>query len=305
MVCRSLVSAFAFIPLLGASPPPSVVLKPSGPWVVDYAPNSCRLIRTFGDEANKTVLMMESEAPNQLDMLLVGKPLRGNAQEVLATFVPHGGEPMKGGIAKGSESGAPAALWTRIALLPDDVRKADEKKAASLRSEPRVRPPAVDPVEKASRMAKRQDFAARTTAVKVDTDRRHSVLLETGSLAAPLRILDQCIRDSLKHWGVDPDLEDKIARPVWNPSPGAWLKPTDYPAGMVMRSVESEVKARLLVDASGKVTKCTSLSHFDAPQFNKVVCDAFMKRAKYEPAELADGTKVPSYNLVRVVFRMH
>jgi protein TonB len=64
------------------------------------------------------------------------------------------------------------------------------------------------------------------------------------------------------------------------------------------------VSVRLLVDASGKVTNCTSLSHFDAPEFNKVVCEKFKARARFEPAELADGTKVPSYYVNRVIFKM-
>ena len=59
-----------------------------------------------------------------------------------------------------------------------------------------------------------------------------------------------------------------------------------------------------MVDATGKITNCTSLSHFDAPQFNKVVCDIFKKRAQFEPAELADGTKVASYYTVNIRFKM-
>ena len=52
------------------------------------------------------------------------------------------------------------------------------------------------------------------------------------------------------------------------------------------------------------MTSCTSLSHFDAPEFNKVVCDKFKARARCEPAELADGTKVPSYYTAHIVFRI-
>jgi TonB family protein len=73
---------------------------------------------------------------------------------------------------------------------------------------------------------------------------------------------------------------------------------------MIMRGEESDVKVRLLVDASGKVTKCTSLSHFKEPEFGQIVCAAITKRAKLEPAELADGTKVPSYYTTRIDFRM-
>lgn len=52
------------------------------------------------------------------------------------------------------------------------------------------------------------------------------------------------------------------------------------------------------------MTKCTSLSHFEQPDFNNVVCDNFTRRAVFEPAELADGTKVPSYFTIRVVFKL-
>ena len=130
------------------------------------------------------------------------------------------------------------------------------------------------------------------------------MILETGSLGEAIRLFDKCSRDSLRDWGVDPDLEDKIVRPVWTPNIANWFSASDYPSEMVMQGVQSEVKFRLLVDASGRVTKCTSLTHFSQPEFAQVVCDRIMKRARFEPAELADGTKVPSYYVNRVVFKM-
>jgi protein TonB len=73
---------------------------------------------------------------------------------------------------------------------------------------------------------------------------------------------------------------------------------------MLVLSRESVVKVRVLVDATGHVTKCTSLSHFNAPEFNKITCEKFSARARFEPAELADGTKVPSYYVNKVHFRI-
>ena len=67
---------------------------------------------------------------------------------------------------------------------------------------------------------------------------------------------------------------------------------------------ESDVSIRLLVDATGKVTKCTSLSHFNEIEFNRITCDLVTKRARFAPAELADGTKVASYFTRRIVFRI-
>ena len=55
---------------------------------------------------------------------------------------------------------------------------------------------------------------------------------------------------------------------------------------------------------AGKVTSCTSLSHFDAPEFNQIVCDIFKERARLEPVGLADGTKVHSYYTAQILFRM-
>ena len=105
-------------------------------------------------------------------------------------------------------------------------------------------------------------------------------------------------------WGVDPDLEDKIVRPVWAPDVSRWFSANDYPAGEAREGKEFEVRVRLLVDAAGNVSKCTSLSHYEEPEFNRIVCDKFMKRAKFQPAELANGTKVSSYYINRVVFRL-
>ena len=149
-----------------------------------------------------------------------------------------------------------------------------------------------------------QAFAANTTAIEIDARAGRPVILEAGSLGEPIKMFDQCSRESLRDWGVDPDLEDKIVRPAWAPNPSAWFSPSDYPRDMIMSGQESVVKVRLLVDALGRVTKCTSLSHFKEAEFNKIVCDKFTARARFEPAELADGTKVPSYYVNKVVFRI-
>jgi outer membrane biosynthesis protein TonB len=130
------------------------------------------------------------------------------------------------------------------------------------------------------------------------------VILETGSLGQAMAAFEQCSRDSLKDWGVDPDIQDKIVRPVWTSNPSEWLFASDYPGEMLRSGKESEVVARLLIDANGKITKCTSLSHFDEPEFNRITCANITKRARFAPAELADGTKVPSYMVRRVVFRI-
>lgn len=300
---RSLLAFAALTPLLIAAAEP-VRLQPSSPWVLNYAENSCRLIRTFGEGPTKTVFQLESAAPGEMDMLVIGRPLGTSAEEVPARFLPVGGEPMKGSVAKATQSGEPAILWHSVNLLPDDVLERLEKEFDKKGLRPGVRPPPNNLAEMASVKAQHLEFAAKIREVEIQARRNRPVIIETGSLGAPIKLFDHCGQDSLRDWGVDPELEAKIVRRAWSPAVSQWFKANDYPADMMRQGKESVVKVRLLVDASGKVTKCTSLSHFDAPQFNKLVCANFMKRAKFEPAELADGTKVPSYYINNVVFRM-
>jgi len=295
------LSCAAVAPLLMAAGQP-VRLQASTPWVVDYAENSCRLIRTFGQGDDKIVLGLESESPDEVDMLVAGKPLDSSSAEVPARFLPVQGKPMKGRTVQTAVKRDPAILWSRVRLLPDDLAEKIENRLEERRSIPGVRPPPLDLAEEAQTKAKRQEFASKATQLEITARRNRPVILETGSLGGAITAFDKCGRDSLRDWGVDPDLEDKIVRPVWAPDSSKWFTASDYPPAMIVSGEESVVKVRLLVDASGKPTKCISLSHFKERAFNDAVCGTFMKRAHFEPAELADGTKVPSFYTNIVVF---
>lgn len=303
MRITAFIAAVAAVPSLAAAAAP-IRLAPSGPWIVDYAANSCRLIRHFGQGKDATVFALESEAPGAVDMLVAGKPLATSREQVPAKFLPVQGKPTQGLVGETTDTHDPMVLWSTVRLLPDDAADAAEKREADRKAHPEIRPPAVSLAEQAERKAERQEFAVKSTALEIDTRRDRPVILETGSLGGPIKMFDQCSRDSLRDWGIDPDLEDKIVRPVWAPDPSKWFSASDYPRDEMVRGEESVVKVRLLVDAAGRVTKCTSLSHFKLPEFNKIVCDKFTVRARFEPAELADGTKVPSYYVNKVVFRL-
>ena len=286
--------------LIGASQQP-VRLPPSSNWVLDYAENSCRLSRAFGTGADETILRFESTAPGELGMIAIGRPLETSLERVPAKFLPVQAEAFEGA-AELTTTKKPGVLWSHVVLTPALFAEREKKEAEQKQAHPRVRPPPIDLKERDEARAARRAFAAAARQLEIGTRRNRPVILETGSLGEPIRMLDKCSRDSLRDWGVDPDLEDKIARRPWSPDVYSWFSANDYPAAMVRQGKESEVRVRLLVDAAGNVSKCTSLSHFNEPDFNRVVCDKFMKRAKFQPAELADGTKVPSYYINRVMF---
>lgn len=189
-------------------------------------------------------------------------------------------------------------------MLPDDVIERENAYQKQRSRKDGERPLPLDLARGAQLKLEREKFAAAATALEIRTRGNRGVILETGTLGAPIKTFDKCVRDLSKSWGIDPDLEDKIVRPVYTLNPDGWLSPNDYPDAMLMKGKESEVSVRLLIDATGKVTKCTGLSHFAAPDFNKISCDAISRRARFAPAELADGTKVPSYMTRRIFFRI-
>jgi hypothetical protein len=286
--------------LIGAGAPAR--LQPSSQWIVDYADNSCRMVRSFGEGDSKVIMLLESASPGDVDLVLTGKPLKSEREEIVLKFLPHQEPTSKGRPV--TAKGQPGILFSNLELLPPD----EAAKMAAARAEriakPNVRPPATDLADRLERRSKEAEFAETATEMELGTRPGRPVILETGELGKPMKAFDQCSRDSLRDWGVDPDLEDKIVRPVWLANNGRWISGDDYPAKMLDEGQQSEVKVRLLVDAAGRVTKCTSLSHFRLPEFNKLVCDKITSNAKFAPAELADGTKVPSYYTVHIVFRI-
>ena len=299
----SLFSCAAVAPLVMAASQP-LRLQPSSPWVVDYAENSCRLFRQFGTGNTNTLLMFESDSPDDVDLVLIGKPLASSQDEVPVRFLPVQDKPQKGRIVTSTDKGEPGLLFSHVRFVPpEEVAKLDAR-AAERRANPRTRPPATDLAEEREHRSDRQDYATKASELEIDARRGRPVILETGSLGEPIKMFDKCSRDSLRDWGVDPDLQDKVVRPVWLENADNLIGSEDYPKKMLDEGQQSEVKARVLVDASGRVTKCTSLSHFKLPQFNQLVCDKITNSARFAPAELADGTKVPSYYTMHINFRI-
>jgi len=312
MRLTSILACAALAPLLVAASEPKR-LQPSSRWVLDYAPDSCRLIRMFGEGADQTRLILESVAPGDLTMVVLGKPVRASADDkkISARFLPLQQTGFFGA-AQRSEDNQAAVLWGSVPLaakiVVDDKQvppaMLDAMRKARALAHSGVRPPAVDAAQHAKIRTEEDVLEAGTTALEIKASGHAPVILETGSLKDAMKMFEQCDRDLLKDLGLDPDVQDRIARPAWAPNPASWFTAKIYPRSSLLKGEEVSVLIRLLVDASGRVTKCTSLSQFDAPEFKKAVCDAATKYAIFQPAELADGTRVPSYFINRIQFRI-
>ena len=63
------------------------VLQPAGPWKIDYAPNECRLIRTFGiGDGAITLRFARGAGLDSFDMLIAGKGLPKLGERVKVTL---------------------------------------------------------------------------------------------------------------------------------------------------------------------------------------------------------------------------
>jgi len=299
----SLFACAAIAPLAIAATQP-VRLQPTTPWDVDYAANSCRLIRVFGEGKTETKLAFESAAPGDIDLLVFGRPLATSEDRVQARLLPVGSKAFDGRAAETVTKDIPAILWPHVPLEPAEALAEDQRQSDEYKRHPNIRPPAVSLAEKAARRAAAQEFADQVTAIEIDIRRDRPVILETGSLGPAMKAFEECGRESLRDWGVNPDIEDKIVRPVWTVNGNGWLYASDYPPDMLTAGKESVVSVRLLIDATGKITSCTPLSHFTEQEFNQISCRNIIARARFKPAELADGTKVPSYMTRRIVFQI-
>jgi outer membrane biosynthesis protein TonB len=239
-----------------------------------------------------------------MDMVVIGRPLETYETDINAQYLPAGGKPFLGHVGRTADTNVPAILWSQPHLLPDAVADRLKEETKEKAKGPRVRPPALDLAKEESIRSERKKFLAEITEVALQPSRNRQVILETGSLGPPMAEMDKCSEDSLKDWGVDPAVEKKVVRPVWSINPNGWLFESDYPRELINQGAESVIEVRLLVDAAGKVTKCTPLSHYEQTEFNKITCARIAERARFEPAELANGTKVPSYVTRRVFWRI-
>jgi hypothetical protein len=287
--------------LIGAAQP--VRLQPAGHWELDYSEHSCRLTRTFGQPERSTSLVMEGVAPDDpLSMVIVSNALKKSltSRNVAAHFLPAGELVYRDGLAATTAGpGQPAAMWPKVSFLPAPDKAAAWKERHSVdRREPR------DLVKVRQEFADQAAHASKTRAIRIDAGSETLLVLETGSLGKAFTMMRECQRDLVRSWGLDPDVQDRISIPATRHTRGDWLLPSDYPGSALARGEESVVRARLIVDQQGGISNCTSLSHFQAPDFERVVCSALMKRGKFYPAELEDGTKVPSYYTFNVRFQM-
>ncbi|MFC3175148.1 hypothetical protein ACFOD9_12885 [Novosphingobium bradum] len=292
------MSAFVAMALAapGTAAAGTAPLTPVTKWWLDYAADSCRLVRAFGEGDGQIVAQfIRYEPSDHFSLILTGKPLAGTVDHapVQLRFGETGAfvrRPAMTGSTSGKQT--PALFLTgRL----DNLDPLSPGVKALAHQDP------YGEVEARLHVSPETEAAATTLTLRIPG---RAIVLALGSMGPPMAAMRQCTSDLVKEWGLDPTEQASLAtHPRPRTNPGTWVRAGDYPWGPLASGQQAIISFRLAVDATGQTTACaiqSSIASDDA--FAKTTCELLKKRAQFEPARTPAGKAVASYYVNRVLW---
>lgn len=284
-------------------------LAPRSGWQLDYSPESCNLMRTFGAGEETVMLKMEWADPKSVSF---GLEVTGNYRlipkagaKLSYRFLPDGrettwdhffygtglidGQPATTIVLGTSDFNGPPHKIVNEGIKKNKSGKRRRKSNDSAQAPMDTSTPAPMDLENAK-------TGVRVQALAIALAGQGAYRLELGSMEKPMRAVRQCLDDLLGGWGLDPAVMANLrSRPEPLGNPGQWFTPDDYPRSAWINGRSTIIQFRLMIDADGKVSGCkvTNLNH--NPEFADTTCKLLSKRAKFSPAIDANGNSVPSF----------
>ena len=130
--------------------------------------------------------------------------------------------------------------------------------------------------------------------------------LRTGPLGDAFDALNQCTRDLLKDWGLDPD-KHLTARqlPQWENEQRITRRiQAVYPSAAIALGEEGIMRMRVIIDEAGAVSQCKIVSATETQSLQSTACKA-MKDARFSPALDAQGQPFKSFYTETIVYRIN
>lgn len=270
-----------------ADQPSRQLLTPSSAWNVNYADDYCRLARSFGTGDGSVVAIFDRFEPGQsFRITLAGARFKSVriSPDLAIQFGPTEKVQHVTYFTGDLGKGRPALILRGNVRF--DADKNDDK--GTKKWTPAVAAEVPVPIS--------PERLAAITQLLVDKPLRPAIGLQLGSMAAPNAALDKCMDDLQARWGIDVVRHKTLGRrPVPLKSPGTWVLNDDYPPSARASGAQGIVNFRLSVDERGKPTACHIQQSTRPIEFDTAVCQAMMKRARFEPALDKDGLAIASY----------
>jgi len=281
---KKLIFALAAASLLAPSAAQAqdgAVFRPAGGWTADFGDDYCRLIRNFSDGSHQVQLALERTQPGAFTrILLVGEgitPFRG-ADTIAYTFSPNGNEFRGRYIKSETGDGKPFLGFDPLVL--------------------QLTPPTFTPgqpfpiYDRAAELDRVKDI----TGFSLGAGLTSPVRFETGSLRAPIALMQQCADDLLTVWGLDAlKHQTATALPVLVPREDGVLPQGTIPFTDFEKMIGNANLVRVLIGADGKPTSCVIRTPTLSESTNNKICSLVMSRATFVPAKDSAGQPMASY----------
>lgn len=301
MQIRSLLAASAVFGLAISATPGSAqdgptVLEPSGGWVLDMADDKCRMLRTFGVEERRTILLLEQWDPSEaMTWMVAGDATKGYRNRRKAHYAfGSGGDRGEIELVGKSFGEYGAAIGTSSTIVAKQPRPEGETRDYSI--EPRGLP-ALD-----------SEAAEDITHLDIGTRAPDDIRLNLGSMKAPIEAMNMCMANLVEHWGFDVEEQSRVVQPplAKNMQSVVTAIQKAYPMKAVARGAQADFHIRVSVGAEGRVEDCVLLNQTIAEDFDQArdPCYVFSKKAEFEPALDTSGKRVRSYYATRILYRI-
>lgn len=269
------------------------IFKPAGPWAMEYADEGCRLIRNFSDGNAQLTLAFERFALKpSLRLGLTSAALHGFKIGRDIEYRYEGQTELRKERALRSilADGREAYLITGAAMVPPEIPAKGRSRVP-----PKPSDLALSMKDLPDQLKGDLEAASRVSSLIVVSGFDNPVSVELGSMAAPMKAMQNCVSDLVSSWGIDiPRLlaQSQPVTPIGTPL--RWIGPEDYPRSKVAAGSNGRVSARLIVEPDGSIGKCM-VDVIQRGEFERTVCDLLGKRAKFKPALDADGNALRAY----------
>jgi hypothetical protein len=262
----------------------TIDLAPSTPWNAQFEPESCRLLRSFGSDSERLIIVYEFFSPQANGSLtLIGKQLYNAALYSEARIWFGDVRPIKSAPvlnATTGERGVPSWISGEVPLTSQQPVAAD------------VRP---DPANE-----------AKIDRLTVESSLTGTVVLHTGAMDKPMAIVRTCFDAMVAAWGLGPAVQRNLSHlPEPITRPGTWIKDSDYPRKALDSGSSGLLRFRLMVDASGSPTACVIQKKTKPDDFMPIACRLLISRARFKPAIDANGNPVASYFASAIRFQFY
>ena len=265
------MSRFAFLAALGFLLPSAAVnaerLQPNDKWVINFADNRCEAIRSFGPQADSTILMIKPSPTSgviQIALIKDGKKSRAVQEEASLAF--GGGSRIK---LKQLRYGTATKNVRLINLDPETAAKLGASDGVT--------------------------WAAAGMARE----------LMLGEMSSVMKVLGDCRADLRKYWNIEPDLRLALREEPSTLQPLIRAFSTgDYPDQAFRNNQGGLTSVVLLIDEKGKLADCMVDETSGVAVLDAMACLVIEDRVKFRPAIGPDGKPARAVMTQRIRWEM-